>query len=387
MKVGALSALARQGLIDEVAEAKLVRQAFQRQPELMILSKHYGDDLRKFLSFLPSIDSQFGAAGGAAVGTIGLEDGDPDVIVIGTGLAGLAAALNVLDRGGRVTLIEKEHRVGGNSNKASSGVNACAADEPSCALFQEDTTRSAGAAARPHLIETLVNNSATAVGWLKERVGVDLSKKAKLGGHGFKRTHRPSSGMVGAEVIYAIQRAVRSYEATGAVNILVDTRATELVRDDSGAVVGVKVVTITKQGENTTMSLTAPNVVLATGGFASDRRPGSYLEQYRPELMRMPATAGDFSTGDGVTLGSSVGAGLVDMDKVQIHPTGWVDPKDPTNPSKVLAGELMRGVGGILLNRSGNRYEIVVVCFVSSLCSRPDALSWVCSKTIRHLEK
>ena len=67
---------------------------------------------------------------------------------------------------------------------------------------------------------------------------------------------------------------------------------------------------MSKDGENKTMSLTSPNVILATGGFASDRSRGSYLEKYRPELIRMPATAGEFSTGDGITLGTSVGGGI-----------------------------------------------------------------------------
>jgi hypothetical protein len=347
--VGAVSTLANQGLIDEPTEAKLIQQAFERHPELMVLSKHYGGDLRKFLNFLPNIDSAIVA---------GTDDGEPDAIVIGTGLAGLAATLNILDRGGKVTLIEKEHRMGGNSNKASSGINACCPQNSTYGdyidSFKEDTIRSAGESAQLALIATLVENSETAVQWLKERVGVDLSVLSQLGGHGHKRTHRPSSGMVGAEIIYNIQRAVKSYEKSGMVQILLDTRVTQLKKNDDGAVVGV-VVTSTKDGEGITQTILAPNVVLATGGFASDRSHGSYLEKYRPELMKMPATAGEFSTGDGITLGTSVGAGLVDMEKVQVHPTGWVDPADPSNPGKILAGELMRGVGGILINRDGMR--------------------------------
>ena len=351
--VGAVSSLANQGLIDESAEARLIQQAFQRHPELMVLSKHYGNNLRKFLDFLPNIDGQ-------AVTTAGSDIGDPDAIVVGTGLAGLVATLNILDRGGRVTLVEKEHRMGGNSNKASPGTNACCPQNAtyggSLDSFRKDTTRSAGASAKSHLIQVLVENSEAAVLWLKERVGVDLSVLSQLGGHDHKRTHRPRSGMVGSEIIYNIQRAVKSYEKSGMLRILMDTRVTSIKRNDDGTVVGVEIVTTSKDGENKTMSLTAPNVILATGGFASDRSRGSYLEQYRPELMRMPATAGEFSTGDGITLGTSVGAGLVDMEKVQVHPTGWVDPKDPLNPGKVLAGELMRGVGGILINQSGKRY-------------------------------
>lgn len=362
--VGAVSSLANQGLIDEAVEAKLIQQAFQRHPELMVLSKHYGHDLRKFLSLLPTID-------GTAVTTIGQDSGDPDAIVVGTGLAGLTATLHILDRGGRVTLIEKEHRMGGNSNKASSGINAQNTTKgDSIDMFRNDTIRSAGASAKSHLIQVLVENSEAAVLWLKERVGVDLSVLSQLGGHGHKRTHRPRSGMVGSEIIYNIQRAVKSYEKSGMVQILMDTRVSSLTRNDNGTVVGVEVVTTTTDGLNKTMSLTTPNVIVATGGFASDRSRGSYLEKYRPELMRMPATAGEFSTGDGITLGTSVGAGLVDMEKVQVHPTGWVDPKDPLNPGKILAGELMRGVGGILINQDGKRYvccedSIIIVHFTS----------------------
>lgn len=349
--VGAVSTLANQGLIDESTETNLIQQAFQRKPELMVLSKHYGSNLRKFLNFLPNIDSQI---------TTGTNDnGEPDAIVVGTGLAGLAATLNILDRGGRVVLIEKEHRLGGNSNKASSGINACCPQNSTYGdyleSFKEDTIRSAGKSSKPHLIDTLVENSEAAVQWLKNRVGVDLSVLAQLGGHAHKRTHRPKQGMVGAEIIYNIQRAVKTYEKSGMVKIMVDTRVTQLKRNYGGAVVGVEAVTM-KDGKNETISLTSPNVVLATGGFASDRSSGSYLDRYRPELMRLPATAGEFSTGDGITLGTSVGAGIVDMDKVQIHPTGWVDPKDPSNPGKILAGELMRGVGGILMNHEGERF-------------------------------
>ena len=348
--VGAVSSLASQGLIDDNTEAKLIQQAFERHPELMVLSKHYGNDLRKFLNFLPNIDSQIVASS---------DNGEPDAIVIGTGLAGLAATLNILDRGGKVVLIEKEHRMGGNSNKASSGINACCPQNSTYGdyleSFKENTAKSAGSSAQLELIETLVENSGAAVEWLKSRVGVDLSVLAQLGGHSYKRTHRPQSGMVGAEIIYNIQRAVKSYEKSGMVTILMDTRVESLKKNGEGAVVGVEAVTTTKDSGEKSITVMAPNVVLATGGFASDRNPGSYLEKYRPELMKMPATAGEFSTGDGITLGTSAGAGLVDMEKVQIHPTGWVDPADPSNPGKILAGELMRGVGGILINREGKR--------------------------------
>jgi succinate dehydrogenase/fumarate reductase flavoprotein subunit len=221
--------------------------------------------------------------------------------------------------------------------------------------FFEDTKRSAGSAAQPELIRTLVDNSAAAVTFLKDRVGVDLSLIAQLGGHSHKRTHRPKNGMVGAEIIYGMQRAVKEYEKSGQVQILTDTKVLNLLKNDDGSVIGVEVEYLSDGKGDMPTELYSPNTILATGGFAADRTKDSYLSKYRPELMKMAATAGSFSTGDGIGLATDVGAGLVDMDKVQVHPTGWVDPRDPSNPNKVLAAELMRGVGGLLINGKGKR--------------------------------
>jgi succinate dehydrogenase/fumarate reductase flavoprotein subunit len=171
--------------------------------------------------------------------------------------------------------------------------------------------------------------------------------------------------MVGAEIIFRMQKAVRAYEKTGKASILVDTRVMRLLTDDTGRVSGVEYQTAGKEGSK---EMRATNVVLATGGFAADRSSGSYLSKVRPELLGMASTAGSFSTGDGITLATALGAKATDLDKVQIHPTGWVDPRDPTNPSKVLAAELMRGIGGILINSKGERcvYRGVIVALSDS---------------------
>jgi len=247
----------------------------------------------------------------------------------------------------------------------NSGINACCPNSTFAELahdsqqvFINDTIRSAGTAARPDLVNVLVENSARAVEWLQSRAGVDLTLKAQLGGHSSKRTHRPSNGMAGAEIIYGMAKAVRKYEKTGHLKIIVDAKVTQLLTEDvvtvNGTaeknVVGVEYENI-KDGSKHTIK--SAFVVMATGGFASDRRPASFLGKYRPELLQFPTTAGAFSTGDGIALATALGADTTSMDQVQIHPTGWVDPSDPKNPSKTLAAELMRGVGGILLNGKG----------------------------------
>jgi flavocytochrome c len=376
--VQVIATLGRLKRITDTREEELIQLVFQRDINLLILVKYYHDNLDKFLRLSQSTIGRIGVSANAAAMPSSVTDRMPDAIVVGSGLAGMATTLNMLDRGGRVVIIDKEHVLGGNSGKASSGINACCPpnstnQKDSMDLFWNDTFRSAGTSAQNELITTLISKSADAVSWLQSRLGVDLSLVAQLGGHSTHRTHRPKNGMVGAEIIYAIQRAIKAYTKDKQVTILTDTKVTKLLTDDHGAVIGVEYVSSDRNATSLPTQLYAPNVVLATGGFASDRSEGSYLSQYRPELMKMPATAGPFSTGDGIKLALELGAATIDMDKVQVHPTGWVDPTDPDNRSKILAGELMRGVGGILLNATGQRF-----------CNELGTRSYVTNKMLSH---
>lgn len=288
---------------------------------------------------------------------------NPDAIICGSGLAGLTTALHILDRGGKVVLLEKEPKVGGNSMKASSGINACVREggeeevsQKETDLFVQDTIQSAGQNANPLLIEKLVHNSADALQWLKDRAGVDLSQnRTQLGGHSSARTHRPAKGAVGFTVMSAMQNALKPFKETDHLEILVSTRMTEIIRKD-GRVSGVNCITTTQDGIEESKTIEAPNVILATGGFAADRATDSLLAAHCPEYLQMPATFGDFSTGDGIKFATALGAGTCLLDKVQVHPTGFVDPANPASRSKFLCAELMRGLGGILLNSQGERF-------------------------------
>jgi succinate dehydrogenase/fumarate reductase flavoprotein subunit len=82
----------------------------------------------------------------------------------------------------------------------------------------------------------------------------------------------------------------------------------------------------------------------------------SLLKKHRPELWDLPTTNGDHCTGDGQKLAMAIGAKAIDLEKVQVHPTGLVDPKDPEAKVKFLAAEALRGVGGLLLDAEGQRF-------------------------------
>merc|ERR1711874_50190 len=97
-------------------------------------------------------------------------------------------------------------------------------------------------------------------------------------------------------------------------------------------------------------------VVFASGGFGADFGNDSLLAQYRPDLLHLPTTNGEHCTGDGIKMGEAIGAKSIDLEWVQVHPTGLVKPDDPDAKVKFLAAEALRGVGGLVLDAHGKRF-------------------------------
>ena len=97
-------------------------------------------------------------------------------------------------------------------------------------------------------------------------------------------------------------------------------------------------------------------LVIASAGFAVDftESENSLVEKYWAELRGSPTTNGDHCTGDGQKLPMSVGANGIDPEKIQVHPTGLVDPNDPNARVKFLAVEASRGVSRLLLETRVN---------------------------------
>merc|ERR1711972_1149876 len=97
-------------------------------------------------------------------------------------------------------------------------------------------------------------------------------------------------------------------------------------------------------------------VIFCSGGFGADFTQDSLLAKYRPDLLHLPTTNGEHCTGDAIKMGESVGANSVDLEWVQVHPTGLVKPDDPDAKVKFLAAEALRGVGGLVLDANGKRF-------------------------------
>eukprot|EP01102_Stenamoeba_stenopodia_P018286 TRINITY_DN6680_c0_g1_i1.p1 TRINITY_DN6680_c0_g1~~TRINITY_DN6680_c0_g1_i1.p1 ORF type:complete len:647 (-),score=162.21 TRINITY_DN6680_c0_g1_i1:62-1891(-) len=258
-------------------------------------------------------------------------------------------------------LLDKNSFLGGNSTKATSGIAGALTQtqmklgiQDSAAAFYEDAARSARDRIRPELVKVLTYESGPAIDWLQTRFNLDLSKVARLGGHSFPRVHRGPERFPGMTITYALMEKLEEIckNEPHRARVITKAKVTGLITEpgNSTSVVGAK---YEKDGQTFEEH---GYVIIATGGFGADFGDDSLLKKYRPEFLHLPTTNGDHCTGDGIKISEAVGANSVDMEMVQVHPTGLVDLNEPDAKIKFLAAEALRGVGGILLNADGHRF-------------------------------
>ncbi|KAG2733169.1 hypothetical protein G9P44_004159 [Scheffersomyces stipitis] len=284
-------------------------------------------------------------------------------VVVGTGLAGLTTALQLLERGHKVVLLEKTAKLGGNSIKASSGINGVPTvfqgsdSNDSIASFVEDTLASGKGLCNEDLVHLLASNSKDAIHWLtsEDHMNVDLSSVSRLGGHSHARTHRGNSKLPpGFAIISALSKKLDAHNSL--LTLIKNARLDKIVLDNKFHVGSIEYI----DESNVRTSLKADNFVLATGGISADfdESSNSLLKKYRPDLLSFPSTNGQQTTGDGQKIAErDVDAKLIHMDHIQVHPTGFVKLDSVSDKWKFLCGEVIRGIGGILLCPStGNRF-------------------------------
>jgi fumarate reductase flavoprotein subunit len=267
-----------------------------------------------------------------------------DVVVIGSGGAGLSAAVSAKEAGADVVVFEKMGILGGNTNRATGGLNAAgtpyqeaAGIEDSPDLFFEDTMKGGYDKNNPDLVRNLAEKSASSVAWLTG-MGADLTDVGRLAGASVNRAHRPSGGgKVGPEIVITLDKQV---EQVFGIPLYTDTLVTNLLSKD-GRVRGVEITL--KGGKK--QNITAKAVVLASGGFGANNEMASALV---PALKGFATTNQPGATGDGIVLAEKAGAALVDMAEIQTHPT--------YAPGKEMITEAVRGNGAILVNKQGVRF-------------------------------
>jgi len=166
------------------------------------------------------------------------------------------------------------------------------------------------------------------------------------------RTHRGKERFPGMTITYGLMEKLEEIaEESDRAKIHLKTKVTKLLTDSNGDVCGVECVS----ADGKTWEEHGP-VVIATGGFGADFTSDSLLAKHRPDLAHLPTTNGDHCTGDGLKMSAAVGNELIDLEWVQVHPTGLIHPEEPDAKVKFLAAEALRGVGGVLLDINGNRF-------------------------------
>ena len=261
------------------------------------------------------------------------------VLVIGTGAAGLRAAIELAERGVQVLCVGKRRRDDAHTVLASGGINAALGTmdpEDSWEQHAADTLRDSYWLADPRAVELLCHEAPDAIEDLV-RYGAQFAREDDgrltqryFGAHRWRRTCF-AGDYTGRE----IQRTLVGRAAEMGVAIRDDVYVTRLLVHD-GRVFGAYGFDVE---DGSRWVIVADAVVLAAGGHT--------------RIWRRSSSRRDENTGDAMRLAAEAGCRLRDMEFVQFHPTGMVFPEQSAG---TLVTEAVRGEGGILRNAAGERF-------------------------------
>jgi L-aspartate oxidase len=268
-----------------------------------------------------------------------------DVIVIGSGVAGLTTALRVRAQGRSVLLVTKATVDEGSTRWAQGGIAAALADDDSPEEHLRDTLEAGGGLCNEEAVRILVTEGPDAVRELiawGARFDTDPTGSISLtreGGHHRNRIAHAGGDATGAEVSRALVAAV---SADPGIEIVENALVLDLLKDHGGVAVGVTLHVIGPGRRDGVGAALAPVVVLATGGF------GQVFGQTTNPYV---------STGDGVALALRAGAAVADLEFVQFHPTVmWLGPL--AQGQQPLVSEAVRGEGAVLVDDAGERFML-----------------------------
>ena len=293
-----------------------------------------------------------------------------DLVVIGSGVAGLSAAVSAAQNGlSKVLILEKAPTLGGHSILSTGYMSAvCRHGQPQSVYEQEvdsmvHTMTVVGEnLGSPSLIRKLVRESGDALHWLSS-LGLVWSPNVYQAVAGITvKSYIPSQVRAGYDYVVTLNRAARQL----GVSVRLSCRVTQLLDDQQG-----RIRAITFVHNATTQTIRTKSVVIATGGFGGNvtlrqrydsRLNASFTTTASPDNATL-----DTATGDGITLASKVGAQLVDMQHIQILPFWGGRLTDYTGADIYLNHQGQRFV-----NEGGTWKHIAKVIW-----EQPDKTFWV----------
>lgn len=233
-----------------------------------------------------------------------------DIIVVGTGAAGLSGAIEAAKRGANVIVLDKTSSGGGNSAKASSGINGAETSvqaergiSDSTEAFVEDTIRVGQHLGVVKLVEKLSRESRDAINFLRDEIGLPLSDVIQLGGHSVPRTHRLSThAPIGFSLVKALKNKLA--EMSNA-KMIFSAEVTGLVIEDDGDDRHVRGLSY-RNANGEEVALSADAVIIASGGMAFDHSEGGLFAEFAPELKGMATSSGPQADGSGIVVARKV---------------------------------------------------------------------------------
>src|SRR5690242_17836863 len=268
-----------------------------------------------------------------------------DVLVVGSGIAGLTAALHLREQGLHVTVVTKVNIDDGSTRWAQGGIAAVLDPLDTPAAHAEDTLVAGVGLGDAAAVEVLVNEGPTRVRELM-RWGAEFDRYAdgtlmlgREGGHHANRIVHAGGDATGAEVQRALHEAVRRDPW---IRLVEHALVLDVLTDAAGRACGITLHVLGEGTEDGVGAILARAVVLATGGMGQ-----IYSSTTNPTV----------STGDGVALAMRAGATVTDVEFVQFHPTSFVSAA-VTSVQRPLISEALRGEGAYLVDESGKRFMV-----------------------------
>lgn len=272
---------------------------------------------------------------------------DADAIVVGSGVAGLTAALHARRTGRRVLVVTKAQVDEGSTRWAQGGIAAALAEDDTPQEHLHDTLIAGAGLCDVDAVTTLVTHGPQAVldlialGAAFDRDPSGALSLTREGGHLRDRIAHAGGDATGAEVSRALVAAVSQDPQ---IQLIEGALALDLLTGDDGSAQGITLHVMGEGQRDGVGAALAPVVILATGGF------GQVFSQ---------TTNPSVATGDGVGLGLRAGAEVADMEFVQFHPTVLYLGPD-ANGQQPLVSEAVRGEGAYVRDHDGERFMVDV---------------------------
>jgi L-aspartate oxidase len=260
---------------------------------------------------------------------------ETDFIVVGSGIAGLRAAIEIARQGARVTVLTKDRTDESNTEYAQGGIAVALSEEDEVALHEEDTLNAGAGLCDPRAVEVMVETGPALIQELIEW-GTEFDREGgrlaftREAAHSRLRVLHAHGDATGREIVRALIARARNEPLIA----FVAHAATEALLVEDGRCGGVRYLDPLVRAPR---ELRARAIILAAGGAGQ-----LFLHTTNPEV----------ATGDGMAMAYTAGAELADMEFVQFHPTALNLPGAP----RFLLSEAMRGEGGVLRNEQGKRF-------------------------------